>query len=256
MLPAVLSFVGDAPGLRFCSRSARRIDISRSARRIDILWQLLHNVNELSGSASVAGYHGGTMARPITFDEGAALDAAIECFWHHGYRASSVRDLASSMEICGTSLYNSFGNKRALFLKALERYLDRSVRARMRRVQDAHPPKHAVKAFFAEVIERSLEDRARRGCLLINSALEVAPHDKKLGVEIGKRLEEVEAFFRELIIAGQTDGTIPKHVDAPNVARLLLGVLLGIRVLARSRPERRLLEGMALPALSLLDETA
>ena len=75
------------------------------------------------------------MARPITFDEGMALDAAIECFWHHGYRASSVRDLASSMGICGTSLYNSFGNKRSLFIKALERYLDRSVRARMRRLQ-------------------------------------------------------------------------------------------------------------------------
>jgi TetR/AcrR family transcriptional repressor of nem operon len=193
------------------------------------------------------------MARPITFDEASALDAAIECFWHHGYRASSVRDLASSMGIGGTSLYNSFGNKRDLFIKALERYLDRSVRARMRRVQDAHPPRQAIEAFFAEVIERSLQDRARRGCLLINSALEVAPHDKKLGVEIGKRLEEIESFFRDLIVAGHADGTIPASVDPANVARLLLGVLLGIRVLARSRPERPLLEGMARPALALLD---
>lgn len=83
------------------------------------------------------------MARPIAFDEAVALDAAIECFWHHGYRASSVRDLASSMGICGTSLYNSFGNKRSLFIKALERYLDRSVRARIRRLQSL-PPKRAI----------------------------------------------------------------------------------------------------------------
>lgn len=192
------------------------------------------------------------MARPITFDEAVALDAAIECFWQHGYRASSVRDLASSMGICGTSLYNSFGNKRALFIKALERYLDRSVRARIGRLQ-ALPPKQAIGAFFDEIIERSLADRARRGCLLINSALEIAPHDRKLGAEIAQRLEEIESFFRDEIAAGRADGSIPKQVDADNVARLLLGVLLGLRVLARSRPERALLEGMARPALALLD---
>jgi len=181
-----------------------------------------------------------------------ALDAAIECFWHRGYRASSVRDLASSMGICGTSLYNSFGNKRSLFIKALERYLDRSVRARIGRLQAA-PPKRAIHAFFHEIIERSLNDRARRGCLLINSALEVAPHDRKLGAEIAQRLSEIEGFFRDRIMAGRADGSIPKRVDAENVARLLLGVLLGLRVLARSRPERALLEGMAQPALALLD---
>jgi TetR/AcrR family transcriptional regulator, transcriptional repressor for nem operon len=192
------------------------------------------------------------MARPIAFDEAVALDAAIEQFWHQGYRASSVRDLASSMGICGTSLYNSFGNKRSLFIKALERYLDHSVRARIRRLQ-ALPPKRAIRGFFEEIIERSLKDRARRGCLLINSALEVAPHDRKLGAEIAQRLEEIEGFFRDRIRAGRADGSIPKRVDADNVARLLLGVLLGMRVLARSRPERALLEGMARPALALLD---
>lgn len=192
------------------------------------------------------------MARPIAFDEAAALDAAIECFWHQGYRASSVRDLAASMGICGTSLYNSFGNKRSLFIKALERYLDRSVRARIGRLQ-ALPPKRAIYGFFDEIVERSLNDRARRGCLLINSALEVAPHDRKLGGEIAQRLTEIEGFFRDRIMAGRADGSIPKRVDADNVARLLLGVLLGIRVLARSRPERALLEGMARPALALLD---
>jgi TetR/AcrR family transcriptional repressor of nem operon len=192
------------------------------------------------------------MARPIAFDEAAALDAAIEQFWHQGYRASSVRELASSMGICGTSLYNSFGNKRSLFIKALERYLDRSVRARIGRLR-ALPPKQAIRAFFDEIIERSLQDRARRGCLLINSALEVAPHDRKLGVEIARRLTEIEDFFRDRIAAGRADGTIPKKVDADNVARLLLGVLLALRVLARSRPERALLEGMARPALALLD---
>jgi len=157
------------------------------------------------------------------------------------------------MGICGTSLYNRFGNKRSLFVRALERYLDRSVRARMRRVEAANPPKQAIRAFFDEIIERSLADRARRGCLLINSALEVAPHDRKLGVEIAARLDEIETFFRGLIAAGHRDGSIPRRVDAADTARLLLGVLLGIRVLSRSKPDRKLLEGIARPALALLD---
>jgi TetR/AcrR family transcriptional regulator, transcriptional repressor for nem operon len=193
------------------------------------------------------------MARPITFDEAAALDVAIECFWRRGYGATSVRDLATAMGICGTSLYNSFGNKRALFVQALERYLDRSMRARVKRLEESLPPKQAVLQFFEEIIERSLKDRSRRGCLLINSALEVAPHDPKLGAEISERLGEIEQFFRRSIAAAQSKGSVRHDLDADDVARLLLGVLLGIRVLARVKPQRALLEGVARPALALLD---
>lgn len=193
------------------------------------------------------------MARPITFDQARALDAAIECFWRRGYEATSVRDLAAAMGIGGTSLYNSFGSKRALFVQALERYLDGAMRARMQRLEAALPPKPAIHAFFDEIIARSLTDRTRRGCLLVNSALEVAPHDRRLGTEIAQRLGELEAFFRRLIVAAQAQGSIPRTVNAGDSARLLLAVLLGIRVLARSKPERALLEGVARPALALLD---
>jgi TetR/AcrR family transcriptional repressor of nem operon len=193
------------------------------------------------------------MARPITFDETVALDVAIECFWRRGYEATSVRDLAAAMGIAGTSLYNSFGSKRALFVQALVRYVDRVMRPRFKRLQTALPPKRAIVEFFDEVIDYSLSDRSRRGCLLVNSALEVAPHDPKLRSEIARRMDEVEAFFHRLITAAQRDGSIPRKLDARDTARLLLAVLLGIRVLARSKPKRALLEGIARPALALLN---
>jgi TetR/AcrR family transcriptional repressor of nem operon len=193
------------------------------------------------------------MARPRAFDETAALEAAIECFRRRGYEATSVRDLTNCMGIGPTSLYNTFGDKRALFIKALERYIDRSVRARLKRLESSLPPKEAVRTLIQDVVERSLTDRARGGCLLINSALEIAPHDPELGTEIAKRLGEIEGFFRRSINAGQTSGTIPRTLNAADVARLLLSVLLGIRVLARSKPERALLEGVARPALALLN---
>jgi len=193
------------------------------------------------------------MARPRTFEEATALDAAMNCFWQRGYEATSVRDLASAMEIGGTSLYNAFGDKRTLFVRALERYMDGATRERIARLEQTLPPKQAIRRFIGDIIECSVNDRDRRGCFLINSALEVAPHDPELGEEIARRLSEIEGFFRRTIKAGQADGSIARERNAQDLARLLLGVLLGIRVLARSKPERALLEGVARPALALLD---
>ncbi len=193
------------------------------------------------------------MPRPRAFNEAVALDAAIDCFWRRGYEATSVRDLTERMGIGGPSLYNAFGDKRALFVQALERYMDRATRERIRRLETSLPPKQAIRQFFREIVERAVNDRDRRGCFLINSALEVAPHDAELGAEIAERLGEIEAFLRRSVQAAQADGSVPKSRNSRQIARLLLGVLLGIRVLARSKPDRALLEGVVRPALALLD---
>ncbi len=193
------------------------------------------------------------MARPREFDEVTALEAAMECFWHRGYEATSVRDLADKMGISAPSLYNAYGDKHALFVQALEHYLDHSARALIKRLENSLPPKRAVRRFIEEIIERSVNDCERRGCFLINSALEVAPHDRELGALIADRLAEIEAFFYRSIKTAQAEGAVPRNRVAKDLARLLLGVLLGILVLARSKPERALLEGVARPALALLN---
>jgi TetR/AcrR family transcriptional repressor of nem operon len=193
------------------------------------------------------------MARPRGFEETSALDAAMNRFWRHGYESTSVRDLTTAMGIGGTSLYNAFGDKRTLFVRALERYMNGATRERIARLEKSLPPKQAIQRFIGDIVERSVNDPDRRGCFLINSALEVAPHDPELGAEIARRLSEIESFFYRAINAGRKDGTIPRQRNARDVARLLLAVLLGIRVLARSKPDRALLEGVARPALAMLD---
>jgi len=193
------------------------------------------------------------MARPREFDEAAALDCAVECFWQHGYRATSVRDLAAGMGIGCTSLYNAFGNKRSVFVLALERYLDQSMRDRIKRFEASRPPKQAIRGFIAEIIRRSLADGRRRGCFLVNSAMEVAPHDRGLRSVIAARLDELETFFRRCVTAAQRTGTVPPERNPVELGRLLLGVVLGIRVLARTNPDSALLHGLARPALSLLE---
>jgi TetR/AcrR family transcriptional regulator, transcriptional repressor for nem operon len=193
------------------------------------------------------------MARPREFDEAVVLDAAVDCFWTRGYEATSVRDLAAEMGITGPSLYNAFGDKRSLFRAALERYVQLWTRARISEVETKLPPKEAVRAFIAGIIERSLDDPDRRGCMLVNAALEIAPHDAEIGAEVAVWLGEIESFFRRAIAAAQAAGTVPAERDARDLARLLLGVTLGVRVLARANPDRKLLEGVARPALALLD---
>ncbi|WP_411880851.1 TetR/AcrR family transcriptional regulator [Polaromonas sp. YR568] len=195
------------------------------------------------------------MARPRQFDEAAVLDAAVQCFWSRGYEVTSVRELAEGMGLTSASLYNAFGDKRALYRRSLEHYLEQSVRDRIRRFEGL-APRDAVAAFLGEIVERSMGDLECRGCMLVNAALEIAPHDPEFRLVVAEELRQIEAFFRRCVGRGQKSGEISATVDAKDAARILLGVLMGIRVLARARPERALLEGIVRPALGLLDPPA
>jgi TetR/AcrR family transcriptional regulator, transcriptional repressor for nem operon len=196
------------------------------------------------------------LARPREFDNDKALDAAIECFWRRGLEATSVRALAVEMGINGPSLYNAFGDKHALFAQALERYAECSMRDRIQRLESGRSPRNAIREFFRELIEKSLTDPDRRGCFIVNSALEVAPHDTELRKVIMSYLAEIEAFFRRCLERGQNVREIDESIDPRDTARLFLGIVLGIRVAARARPEPALLRGMVRPALALLDHPA
>ena len=101
-----------------------------------------------------------------------------------------------------------------------------------------------------------MSDPDWKGCMVVNSAVEVAPHDPDLRQVVTECLAKLEAFFRRCIAAGQQSGTIPAVQTADDLARHLLAVLLGLRVLARSGPERALLEGLLRPTFSLLGEAA
>jgi TetR/AcrR family transcriptional repressor of nem operon len=191
------------------------------------------------------------MARPREFDEDAVLDRAVSCFWERGYEATSVRDLVQHTGITAASLYNAFGDKRALYEKALNHYVEDSIANRIRRCESL-PPLQAIQAFFEEIVKRSLNDRERKGCMLVNAALDGAPRDPAFRKSVAKTLVGIEGFFQGCIHAGQADGTIVRSWPAETLAQNLLGALMGIRVLARVRPERALLEGVAEVALTHL----
>jgi D-proline reductase (dithiol) PrdB len=136
------------------------------------------------------------MARPREFEEATALNAATRRFWRDGFAAVSVRVLAADMRIAGASLYIAFGSKRALFDRAIARH---AAQSRIAWLKESLPPKEAVRAFLGEIVAHWLADHERRGCLLVNSAVEAAPKDAAIAAEIAALLGEIEAFFRRAV---------------------------------------------------------
>jgi TetR/AcrR family transcriptional regulator, transcriptional repressor for nem operon len=193
------------------------------------------------------------MARPKSFDESKVLDAAIDCFWRNGLKSASIRDLAEEMGIAGPSLYNTYGCKKELFVQALERYAEGRMRARLARLEAAHDPKQAIIAFFADTIDDVLTTPDQRGCMIANTAMEVTPRDTEIGAVIAGLLGEIRAFFERALRAGQAAGSIAPGLDAGEVASLLITLLLGLRVMARTELNRERLEQAVRPALALLD---
>src|SRR5271168_2905013 len=114
-----------------------------------------------NGKMAVASGVGGRMARPREFDEEVVLDAAVHCFWARGFESTSVKDLMERTGLTAASLYNAYGDKRAIFRAALDRYIEKSIGMRIRRCE-ALAPRDAIGSFFDDILRRSLSDRDRK----------------------------------------------------------------------------------------------
>ena len=189
------------------------------------------------------------MARPREFDEQKTLEAVAEAFWARGYEGTSTRELAQLTGLTVTSLYNAFGDKQALFQRALEHYLDATLRERIQRLEQTLTPSEAIAAFFHEVIERSLSDTQQRGCFLVNSALEATPEAPELRAAIATEIDAIRAFFRRCLLAARRNGEVPSSVSAAEASAHLLAVMLGLRVMARVHPDRTTMTAAVATAL-------
>ena len=145
------------------------------------------------------------MARPREFAEDAVLDAAMRCFWARGYEATSVRDLIEKTGITGASLYNAFGDKRALYQKALDHYVEDTIMSYPALRGVTGPRRY--RRFFLEIVRKSSGDREHKGCMVVNAALDAAPNDPEFKRAIAAVLMRIERFFLGRVEAGQADGT-------------------------------------------------
>lgn len=168
-----------------------------------------------------------------TYDETDVLHRAMLAFWKTGYEATSMADLVVATGLNRGSIYSAFTDKRHLFLRALTHY-DRTRRVDvMAGLRAGNAPREAILALF-ESAAAGGTDHEPGGCLLVNTVLEVAPHDAEIAGIVNSALQEVEGFFRECISDAAAEGTIRADIDAHGTARILLGLLLGMRVLTRA----------------------
>jgi TetR/AcrR family transcriptional regulator, transcriptional repressor for nem operon len=192
------------------------------------------------------------MARPREFDEDTVLEAAMQGFWNNGYEATSMRDLADRTGMTTPSLYNAFGDKRAIYRLVLDRYVRRALESCAAIFGGDDPPLRALERYFDATVEEALADSLHKGCFVVNTALEVASHDQDFRDVVTEVFAEIEKYVGDCVAAGQRDGSILTSQPPADIARLALGTILGLRVLARTNPDRELRTGVVRPFFALL----
>jgi AcrR family transcriptional regulator len=188
--------------------------------------------------------------RPRSFDERAALEAALSVFWKHGYEGASLAELTAAMGINRPSLYAAFGNKEELFRRALDHYTAGA--ASLHDSALRQPTAHAA----VEKLLRSMADalgdcKNPRGCLLVQSALVCGTAGESVKQELIARRASVRAAWRKRFLKARMDGDLPPDADPAALARYLSALSAGMAVEAvngADRAELRRLVDVALRA--------
>ncbi|MGA4838819.1 TetR/AcrR family transcriptional regulator [Streptomyces sp. G45] len=181
------------------------------------------------------------MARPRQFDEDHVITAAMETFWRHGYEGTSTRDLCQSTGLGPSSLYNTFGGKRELYLRALDRYYETVTAEQVERLRGPGTAKERLRAMMLHSVDSDLDADDRRGCFAINAAIELAALDPDVRRVVRRNFRRVEDEVRAVVAEGQAAGEIPVDRDARALARHVQSTYYGLRVLGRVQDDREVL---------------
>jgi len=193
------------------------------------------------------------MARTKDFDEEEVLKKAIDLFWLKGYNATSMQDLVDGLGISRSSLYDTYGDKHSLFVKALESYQRENSGLFCKVVSAGQPAKESIKTLL-EIISRQLvADPANKGCFMVNAEVEVAPHDEEVSRIICNNDQQLEDVFYHVIDEGQRKGEIKNKSEARALARFTFNTVKGLRVTAKSTNDKAIFDDIIKMALSVLD---
>lgn len=193
------------------------------------------------------------MGRPRQFDEAQALDRALQTFWARGFEATSLDDLCQAMEIGRSSLYQAFGSKHNLLIAALDRY-DATAVARIEAVLSApRPIRESIALLLDGMVEESVGTAGGRGCFMGNCAAELARRDPAVADRLRRSLGLIEGALRDGLARARDAGEFAPDYDVTRTARFLTGTIQGLRLIAKTRPERAVLDDIVVTALKCLD---
>lgn len=193
------------------------------------------------------------MARPREFDADAALDRAMEAFWSKGYEATSLDDLCEVTGLSRSSFYATFGSKRNLLLKSVDRYIEQRNPKIAAILTQPLPLRDAFAALARLFIDQIVAGPGRRGCFLGNCAAELPRSDRAALARVRQGLESTEATFREALTRAQSRGDLATDADVTALARFLMSAFQGLRLVGKVNPDRATLEDIASTMLRCLD---
>jgi TetR/AcrR family transcriptional regulator, transcriptional repressor for nem operon len=193
------------------------------------------------------------MARTKEFDPAKALAKAMSVFWRFGYENTSTELLMSEMGIAKQSLYDTFGDKRSLYLKALAYYREET-NSHGRQVLQSES---SVKRGFARLlfgISSETEEQHERGCLLLSANLERDTGDAQIAQLLRENQAEVQGIFVEALRRAKSTGELSNNQDPVALARFFIVTIQGMRSMARLKSDRHALRQVAKVALAVFDK--
>ncbi|MED4253501.1 TetR/AcrR family transcriptional regulator [Priestia megaterium] len=191
------------------------------------------------------------MARNKEFDEKEALRRAMELFWQQGYEKTSMQDLVNYMGVHRRSIYDTFGDKHTLFIRALSHYVEvMDVRFKSN-ITPELTVKEEIRKLFEMVIYPT--DKQPKGCLTVNTAVELSLLDQEVAEKVTETFIKTETLLFDLLKHGQEQGEIPEHYDIKGLSKFIHNSLVGIRVLAKTTNDKKELETIIDLTLSTLD---
>jgi len=161
----------------------------------------------------------------------------MDVFWTRGFEGASVRDLLTAMKINRGSMYDTFGDKRSLFLEAIDHYLGNVTGPIVEGLTKAGSSLDNVRRMLRKVSDAAAEDC--RGCLMTNVTVEVAPRDDDVAAIVRQAMRGMENAFREALDRAVAAGELKRSADTRALARFLVNTLQGLVVLGKGKAPRR-----------------
>ena len=191
--------------------------------------------------------------RPREFEIGEALDKAIVVFSEQGYHGASISDLKDAMGLTAGSLYKAFKDKKAIFLAAFDRYKQVRNGVLDEQLLLGTDGRDKVFRMLRVYADASLGEAGRRGCMVVGTAVELGAYDPEAAERVHRSMSRTEAQLEALIREGRADGSINPEADPQAIARLLLSLAYGLRVLGKTGPTREQAYSVVESAMRLLD---
>ncbi|HAK53611.1 MAG TPA: hypothetical protein DCM54_17170 [Gammaproteobacteria bacterium] len=174
------------------------------------------------------------VGRPRQFDEDQVLEKAMSAFWAHGYETTSMLDLVSATGLHKGSLYQAFGNKHDLFVKSLRRYLEEMRLEKSRLLKEADSPLAGIYAVLHGMVEISDDDDGcPKGCLAVNSLVELAPHDLEVGSVMNEHTNQMLTSMTQVVSEAQALGQISDARPADLICMLMMTFMSGLATLIK-----------------------